>query len=173
VSETKPAEPPRRRGTHGNTRGTGRGATRRQQSATTPEAIARHQRDLQCVRLRAANVDWQTIADRLGYASPGHAHDRFMVIMRDFPREDVDTWRDMISDRHEAILRAIWPDVLRGKLFSIDRAQRSLEALAKLHGANRADPPAPTPDEYDLDGALRDLEEQLRIRAAGQPVPQE
>lgn len=150
-----------------------RRAPRGQTVRTKPEDIERRKRDLQCVQLRSAGVDWHAIADRLGYASPGHAYDRFMVVMKDYPREDVETWRGMISDRHEAIIRSLWPDVLKGKGFSIDRVQRSLEALAKLHGANRPENVEPPSGEQDLDAALRELEQQLQRRAAGRPVPQE
>lgn len=150
----------------------GQGATRAK-SKSSPEAVERLERDLQCVQLRRANVDWQTIADRLGYASPGHAHDRFMLMMREYPREDVETTRNLIRDRYEVMLRALWPDVLQGKWLAVDRASRILEAIAKLEGANRPEKIEITPGETDLDAALRELEEQLRRRAAGRPVPQE
>lgn len=132
---------------------------------TKPEDIERRQRDLQCVKLRGAGVDWQVIADQLGYASPGHAYDRFMVVMREYPREDVETVRNLISDRHEAALRALWPDVIRGRWLAIDRTTRILEALAKLHGANRPEKIEITQGETNLDTALRELEEQMRLRA--------
>ena len=150
-----------------------RKAPRGRAVATKPEDIERRDRDLKCVELRKAGATWQAIADQLGYASPGHAHDQFMVVMRDYPREDVETWRNTISDRYDAMLRALWPDVIRGKWLAVDRASRILEAQAKLHGANRPDKIQITPGETDLDAALRELEEQMRRRAAGQPVPQE
>lgn len=153
-----------------------RKAPRGNRVATRPEDIARRERDLKCVELRKAGVAWQAIADQLGYASPGHAYERFMVVMRDYPREDVETVRNMISDRHEAALRALWPDVLRGKWLAIDRTTRILEALAKLHGANRPEKIEITQGESDLDAALRELEEQMRLRAlrdGNKPVPQE
>jgi hypothetical protein len=167
--ETTPGEKPKRR-----RQPVRKGATR-SQSPTSPEAIARRARDLKCVQLRSANVGWQVIADQLGYASPGHAYDSFMLVMKEFPREDVDTWRNMISDRHEQALRALWPDVLRGKWLAIDRTTRILEALAKLHGANRPDKIEVSSGETDLDAALRELEEQMRRRAArdNTPVPKE
>jgi len=152
-----------------------RKANRGRTVKTKPEDIERRERDWKCVELRKAGLHWQAIADQLGYASPGHAYDRFMAIMREYPREDVESVRNMISDRHEAMLRALWPDVLRGKWLAIDRATRILEALAKLHGANRPEKLEITPGETDLDTALRELEEQMRRRAArdDSPVPQE
>jgi len=157
-SETKP----RRRGAN-------KGCTVR----TKPKDIERRERDLKCVELRKAGLTWQAIADQLGYASPGHAYDRFMAIMREYPREDIEATRNLIRDRYESMLRAIWPDVLRGKLLAIDRASRILENIAKLEGANRPEQVQVFYGETELDAALRELEEQLRLRAAGQPVPQE
>lgn len=142
-------------------------------SRSSPEAVERAERDWQCVQLRRANLDWQTIADRLGYASPGHAHDRFTAVMREYPREDVETYRDLLLDRHETILRSLWPEVLKGNHWAMDRAQRSLEGLAKLTGANRPEKVEHSVGTTSLDDALRDLEAQMKARAAGAPVPQE
>lgn len=157
----------RRRGPQG-----GQGATR-SQSKTSPEAIARLERDTKCVELRKAGLTFQEIAQRLGYASAGHARDRFLVMLREFPSETVEETRRLLRERYESMLRAIWPDVLRGKWLAIDRANRILENIAKLEGANRPEQVQVFYGETELDAALRELEEQLRLRAAGQPVPQE
>jgi len=148
-----------------------RGAT----DQTSPAAIERWERDLKCVELRKAGATWQAIADQLGYANRGNAYRAFQAVMKEYPREDVETWRNIISDRYDAMIRALWPDVLRGKLLAVDRVSRILEAQAKLHGANRPEKIEITPGETDLDTALRELEEQIRRRAArdGSPVPQE
>lgn len=142
---------------------------------TKPEDIERRERDLKCVELRKAGASWQAIADQLGYSDTGHAYQRFMVVMKEYPREDVETWRNTISDRYDAMLRALWPEILRGKWLAIDRASRILEAQAKLHGANRPDKVQITQGETDLDAALRELEEQMKRRAArdNTPVPNE
>jgi len=165
LSPETPASPPRSRRKHT------RGATVR----TKPADVERMERDLRCVELRKAGLTWQAIADRLGYASAGHAYTRFMVVMKEWPREDIETTRNLISDRYEAMLRALWPEVLSGKWLAIDRATRILENLAKLHGANRPEKIEITPGETALDQALRELQEELQRRAArdGSPVPQE
>lgn len=72
---------------------------RRRQSRSKPADIERWERDYQCVQLRRAEVDWHTIVDRLGYSSTGHAYDRFMAFMREYPREDIETMRDLEIDR--------------------------------------------------------------------------
>jgi hypothetical protein len=154
--------------------GVNKGATAKN-SITSPEGIERRQRDLQCVELRHSGATWHQIADQLGYASKGHAYTRFMVVMRDYPREDVETWRNTISDRYDAMIRALWPEVLRGKWLAIDRVTRILEAQAKLHGANRPEKIQMVPGEVTLDEALRELSKELERRAtlSGAPVPEE
>lgn len=149
-----------------------KGATKRQ-SPTSPEGIARTERNLKCVQLRKAGVDWQTIADQLGYASPGHAYNQFMRVMRDYPREDVETVREVIYDRYEAIVRALWARVLKGDTWAIDRVNRTLELQAKLMGANRPEKLGPSAGATDLDEALRELDKEMKARAGGSPVPVE
>lgn len=151
-------------------RGTGKGATIK----TSPAAIERHDRDLKCVELRKSGMHWQAIANELGYGSPGHAYDRFQVVMRDYPREDVETWRNTISDRYDVMLAALWPAVLEGKWLAVDRATRILEAQAKLMGANRLDKEVSI-GASELDTALRELDAEMKARAAaaGAPVPVE
>lgn len=140
---------------------------------SSPEAIARHERDLLCVQLRKAGSTWQAIADQLGYASPGHAYDQFMGVMREYPREDVETWRNIISDRYDVMIRALWPEVLRGNWQAVDRVTRVLEAQAKLYGANRPVKIEVSTGESDLDATMRELVAELELKAAGRPVRQE
>jgi hypothetical protein len=151
---------------------TGRGATKTQ-SATSPAAIERRERDLQCVQLRRAGVHWDIIAKQLGYSSTGHAYDRFMAIMREYPREDVETTRELIADRLESVIRVLTPKILKGDNWSIDRYLKTCEQLAKLTGANRPEKLELSVGASELDAALRELEQELRARAGGAPVPQE
>lgn len=140
---------------------------------TTPEAIARRERDLKCVELRKAGATWQAIADTVGYADPGHAYRGFQAVMKDYPREDVETARNIISDRYDAMIRALWPKVLKGNEWAIDRVTRISEAQAKLLGANRPEKLELSVGATALDTALRELEAEMKARAAGSPVPVE
>jgi hypothetical protein len=164
--ETKPHET-RRSKSKG-----GQGATRHH-SPTSPDAIERLERDLKNVQLRKTGMHWQAIADELGYSSPGHAHDRFMAVMQDYPREDIDTARNLIADRHEACIAAMWPAAMEGQGWAVDRITRNLEALAKLWGANRPEKVEISAGATELDAALREWQQELEMRAHGQPVPQE
>lgn len=150
---------------------TGKGATVAK-GQLSPKAVARLERDRECVRLRGSGMDWYTIRDRLGYSSTGHAHDRFMKLMRDYPREDVQTARNLLIDRHEACIHAMWDAAMSGNGGAVDRVTRSLEALARLLLPHRAEPDVSVA-VAELDAALRELDEEMRLRAQGQPIPQE
>lgn len=160
---TEPVKPTRRK------RPANKGVTVK----TTPEAIETREKGLRCIELRKAGEGWQSIADTVGYASPGAAYNAFMRVMREYPREDIETARDIIADRHEACIRAMWPEAMRGKGWAVDRVTRSLEALAKLWGVNRPEKLEISAGASELDVALRELEAEVKARAQGQPVPQE
>lgn len=143
----------------------GQGATRRN-SPTSPTAIARRERDLRCVNLRRAGMAWQDIATQLGYSDPGHAYQRFMVIMKDYPREDVETARDVEADRYDQLQRAIWAKCLQGDTWAIDRALKLMDQRARLLGLNV--PVRQTIEvltESTVDAAIRELEAQIAVKA--------
>jgi hypothetical protein len=158
---TQPEKRPRRRANKGGS------------VKSSPRSIAVRERDLQCVELRKAGATWQSIADTLKYAGPGHAYEQFMIVMKDYPREDVETAREIISDRYEAMIRALWPKVLKGDVWAIDRVTRISEAQAKLLGANRPEKLELSVGGTELDAALRELEAEMKARAGGAPVPVE
>lgn len=118
-------------------------------------------------------MHWQAISDELGYSGPGHAYQRFMAVMRDYPREDIETTRNIISDRYDVMIAALWPKVLEGNMWAVDRVTRISESQAKLMGANRPEKLDISMGAMELDTALREWQLELEMRAAGQPVPQE
>lgn len=144
---------------------TKRRQTRRNNSRTTPEAIERRERDLQCVKLRRAGLGWDAIAQQLGYSDPGHAYRRFMAVMVDYPREDAEAARDLEADRYDQLQRAIWAKCLAGDTWAIDRALKIMDQRARLLGLN-----APIRQQIEVltestvDAAIRELESQLAAR---------
>jgi hypothetical protein len=78
--------------------------------------------------MRKAEIDWNTIAETLGYASPGHAHDRFLAVLRAYPRDDVEDMRNLELDRIEKTARALEDHIASGG----DRVVRAAEVWNKL-----------------------------------------
>lgn len=115
---------------------------------TTAEAIARRERDTQCVQLRRAGLGWDAIAKQLGYSSAARAYEQFMSFMKEYPREDAVAARDLEADRYDQLQRAIWAKCLKGDTWSIDRALKLMDQRARLLGLNL--PPQPfEPDGQD------------------------
>lgn len=148
---------------------------KRKRSVTTPEVIARAERDQRAVDMRRAGVSWDAIARALGYASSGHAHDSFMTYMREYPRESIDDARQVELDRLDQLQAAIWQQCLASgstnQHWAIDRMLKISDQRARLLGLN-----APVRQEVSVitestvDQAIRDLQTQLEAQAAASGV---
>ena len=143
-------------------------------SKTSPEAIARYERDLKCVDLRRANVGWDAIARQLGYSDPGHAYQRFMAFMKEYPREQVDDAREVEAQRYDLLLEAIWDQCVTPgpkQHWALDRAAKLLDQRARLMGWNKpVRQEVSVITENAVDTAIRELQTQLELRAAAAGV---
>jgi hypothetical protein len=141
-------------------------------SKTSPAAIHRRERDLECVRLRAQGLRWDAIAARLGYSHASHAHRRFSIMMASIPAEDVAEARKLEVERLDAALCAIWEKVVAGNLWAIDRLLKISEQRCKLLGLNAPDRQVVITQEM-VEAEIHRLEE-MRVRAivTGVPVPE-
>lgn len=141
--------------------------TRRGSAAqTTAAAVARRERDAQCVQLRRAGLGWDAIAQQLGYSSAARAYEQFMSFMKEYPREDAVAARELEADRYDQLQRAIWAKCLKGDTWSIDRALKLMDQRARLLGLNL--PPQPVePDSVDqAKGLILGVAESLRAIAS-------
>lgn len=135
-------------------------------SRTTEAAIARHERDVQCVQLRRAGLGWDAIAGQLGYSSAARAYERFQVFMKEYPREDAEAARELEADRYDQLQRAIWAKCLKGDTWAIDRALKLMDQRARLLGLNM--PVRQTIEvisESTVDKAIAELEAQINERS--------
>jgi len=150
---------------------------KKRHSPTTPEAIARLERDMECVRLRRANVGWDAIAKQLGYCDPGHAYKQFMSFMKSYPREDVDDAREVEAQRYDQLLEVLWPQCLEvgsKQHWAIDRVAKLLDQRARLMGWNRpVRQEISVLSESTVDAAIRELQATMeaQARAAGVKIP--
>lgn len=140
---------------------------------TSPDAIERLERDHQALQLRRSGVHWDVIAKQLKYASAGHAYNAVTALLKEYPREDVEQYRDLLTDRLELVIRVLTPKVLNADNWSIDRYLKACDQLARLTGSNRPEKLEISAGATELDEALRELESEMRLRAGGEPVPQE
>lgn len=132
---------------------------------SSAEDIARWERDYQCVQLRRQEVDWPTIAERLGYSSPGHAHNRFVAFMRAYPRDDVETMRDLELQRIERACAALEPKVASGDVRAAEVWNKLSERRSKLMGLDKPERREITVLTEDVvSAACRKLEEEMAVQ---------
>jgi len=121
---------------HTTPRKTNRTTNSGNRAETSPTRLAIRDRDEQAAALRRAGATWPQIARQLGYASAGHAHDRFMILMREYPRDDIEAARDLEADRLDQLQRALWPRAMGGDEGAITTVLRIMDQRARLLGYN-------------------------------------
>lgn len=96
-----------------------------------------HVRQNRALELRMAGASAQQIAEILDYPSPSAAaHGAVQALRREDARlaDSREQVRSLQLARLERIIRAIWPNVIAGDLFAIDRALKIFERQARLLG---------------------------------------
>jgi hypothetical protein len=66
------------------------------------------ERDSKAAALRAKGWSFQRIADELGFASKGHAHDAVMRAFRDIPYEETEDARRLDLERLDRLIEQAW-----------------------------------------------------------------
>lgn len=129
---------------------------------------------MKCVEMRKAEIDWHTIADALGYASPGHAHNRFMVVMRLYPRDEVEVARDLELDRIEKTCRSLEPIIAAGGRDAVRAAEvwtKLSERRAKMCGYDKPERRELTVMSSDaVEQAIEKLNAEMAAKAAANDV---
>jgi hypothetical protein len=95
------------------------------------EAAERRNR---AVALRKAGADFEQIAEQVGFASRGAAHDAVMQAIRELPRENAEEALAVELERCDALLVGLWPKARRGDEKAVHAALRVMERRARLLG---------------------------------------
>jgi hypothetical protein len=118
------------------------------------------------IQMVLAGLDYETIAERLGYASRGAAHtdvDRALrANLADLGKEAV-ALREVQARRYQRLLAAVWPKALKSdgndQLKAVETAARLVDRVVKLYGLAE-------PDKLNLDVSgqitAEDLMEMIR-----------
>lgn len=101
--------------------------------ALTAEAEAKLTKALE---LRRAGLDYQSIADQIGYTNRGTAYHAVQSALRRGFVEPAAEVRQLESERLDALQQAVWEAALRGDTKAIDRVLRISDQRAKLLGLN-------------------------------------
>src|SRR5699024_6504628 len=103
-------------------------ATQTQRRKTAAEKRA------EALELRALGYSYQAIADEVGYASKGAAHNAVAKGLADIPREAAEQARELELGRLDDMQMAAMNAAMAGDLFAIDRVVKIVESRARLLG---------------------------------------
>lgn len=103
-----------------------------------PGQVERFDRDRKCVEMRAAGNTWDEITEALGYASPGHARDRWTLMLERMPsRGDMEEQRELELQRLDRMAVALEPKIANGDVRAVEVGIKLLERRARLIGADQ------------------------------------
>lgn len=106
-------------------------------SASDAQSAATAERRKKAIALRIAGVDWQGIADQLGYASRGAACTdvtRALKKNRVEEAEQVEQLRYVESQRLDRLQAVVWGKSVKGDLRAVETALRIIDRRVKLYG---------------------------------------
>ncbi|MFE5595218.1 hypothetical protein [Streptomyces sp. NPDC056549] len=122
------------------------------------------------IQMVLAGLDYDTIAERLGYASRGAAHtdvSRAMAANLADVKKEAATLREVQARRYQRLLAAVWSKAIKAdtdNLKAVETAARLVDRIVKLYGLAE-------PDKLDIDmsGTVTadDLMEIIRNAPAG------
>lgn len=137
-------------------------ASRAQQAET-----AKRRRD--AIQMRLAGADWDSIAQRLGYASRGAACTdvtRAMVKAAAEATRDADVLRQVELERINRLQVAYWPKAIAGDTDAARVVQWCIDRRAKLTGLD-----APIKHQVATIGAIEAAIAELEARMPGGALP--
>jgi hypothetical protein len=151
--------------------------TGRRKETDQARAIEIAQRDTEAVRMRRGGATYEEIAQALGYASRGEAHNRIklrLVQARDEMYTETNLYRAEQLDRLMALLHAVWPMAMAGSDKHVSEARRIVSDISDLTGAKS--PVKVEIGEGDVDSLLARLDAAIAERTRtveGEVVPRQ
>lgn len=100
----------------------------------TERAMSAAERAKEAARLRTMRVSWDSIAQRLGYASRGAAYKAVQREIAKIPREAVNELRNIELESLDRMEQAAIAAAISGNLGAIDRVLRIKELRGKYTG---------------------------------------
>lgn len=135
------------------------------------------QRRAQAIALRLAGMDFDTIAERLGYSSRGAASKdmwRAVETNRLEEAQAVENLRDVEGQRLDRLQAAVWAKALKGDLKAVETVLKVIAQRSRLFGLDapiRTEVTGPGGGAVELStGTLEELNQLIAI--AGQTSPE-
>lgn len=101
---------------------------------TTARALAQREQALRALNLRKAGATYTQIAETCGYSAPQAACRAVQRALARNEAESVEDLRQLQAARLDDLLRAVYPQALRGVYDAVDRALSIEGRRAKLLG---------------------------------------
>ena len=101
---------------------------------TNRQQVEMRGKEGQVLELRKAGATFHQIANVVGYADPSGAKRAYDRAMQATIQQPADEIRRLELERLDAMLRAVWPAALSGRLHAVDRVLTIMCRRAKLLG---------------------------------------
>ena len=90
----------------------------------TGRTIEAYEKDQRALELRKEGHTYESISEQLGYSTPSASYKAVMRRLRDMDRPAVSMLRELEVQRLDAMLYAVWDDVLQGDANAVHTALR-------------------------------------------------
>ena len=100
----------------------------------TGRTIEAYEKDQRALELRKEGHTYESISEQLGYSTPSASYKAVMRRLRDMDRPAVSMLRELEVQRLDAMLYAVWDDVLQGDANAVHTALRISERRSRLLG---------------------------------------
>ena len=100
----------------------------------TGRTIEAYEKDQKALELRKEGHTYESISEQLGYSTPSASYKAVMRRLREVDRPAVSMLRELEVQRLDAMLYAVWNDVLQGDANAVHTALRISERRSRLLG---------------------------------------
>lgn len=103
-------------------------------SRTTQRAIAQTERIGRALELRKQGLTFEKIAEKCGYADKRSAQRAVMSAIQAITREPAEGVRELELARLDEMLAMLWPKMLKGDQWAVDRILAIMERRSRFLG---------------------------------------
>ncbi len=118
-----------------------------------------YKKEAQVLNLRRGGLTFDLIAQRVGYANPSVASQAYKRALKRIVYEEVESVRQVESDRLDLAQSAIWQGVTQGDIPSINTLLRIMQRRAALLGL---DMPVKVQQEVTIHNGDSDLDREIQ-----------
>lgn len=120
------------------------------------------ERRRKAVEMRKAGCSYDEIAQALGFSNSGNAYHTVHKALKATYREPAEELRTLELERVDRLMRAIWPQAIKGDVDAIDRVLKIMSRRARLLGLDCSPTPlVPETSNVEHGSSIAELESRL------------